>query len=294
MVERSLSMREVRGSIPRISTLLKHVSHSTNPISSGTHMFILQSTHLISYKSFEISSIIFTKLKQKYNECIKNTEKLGVVSPVTADIDIATSVEPFHISKIAKELNLGPGDFIFIFLCFSSFLLIVYILLSVLDELEGSGDGYYVEMGLLQHHLEKESPPLPLAFVRLWVHFLIKSLLKGYFFWLLYTELNAVAIVMFCLSNGFHLPSSTIQGPTFGIKGGAAGGGYSQVAPMDEFNLHLTGDIHAIAAANNLLAAAIDTRIFHESTQSDKALLNRPCPPNKEGKRSFSDIMFRL
>ncbi|KAL0389400.1 UNVERIFIED_CONTAM: Formate--tetrahydrofolate ligase [Sesamum calycinum] len=59
------------------------------------------------------------------------------------------------------------------------------------------------------------------------------------------------------------------------------------------FNLHLTGDIHAITAANNLLAAAIDTRIFHESTQSDKALLNRLCPPNKEGKRSFSDIMFR-
>ena len=43
------------------------------------------------------------------------------------------------------------------------------------------------------------------------------------------------------------------QGPTFGIKGGAAGGGYSQVIPMDEFNMHLTGDIHAITAANNLL-----------------------------------------
>ncbi|KAG5227580.1 formate--tetrahydrofolate ligase [Salix suchowensis] len=83
------------------------------------------------------------------------------------------------------------------------------------------------------------------------------------------------------------------QGPTFGIKGGAAGGGYSQVVPMDEIYLHLTGDIHAIAAANNLLAAAVDTRIFHESTKSDKALLNRLCPPNKEGKRSFSDIMFR-
>ena len=43
------------------------------------------------------------------------------------------------------------------------------------------------------------------------------------------------------------------QGPTFGIKGGAAGGGFSQVIPMEEFNLHLTGDIHAISAANNLL-----------------------------------------
>ncbi|GIV75876.1 MAG: formate--tetrahydrofolate ligase [Litorilinea sp.] len=53
------------------------------------------------------------------------------------------------------------------------------------------------------------------------------------------------------------------QGPTFGIKGGAAGGGYSQVVPMEQFNLHLTGDIHAITAANNLLAAMIDNHIYH-------------------------------
>ena len=59
------------------------------------------------------------------------------------------------------------------------------------------------------------------------------------------------------------------QGPTFGIKGGAAGGGYAQVVPMEEFNLHLTGDIHAVTAANNLLAAAIDTRMFHEDSQTD-------------------------
>ena len=55
------------------------------------------------------------------------------------------------------------------------------------------------------------------------------------------------------------------MGPTFGIKGGAAGGGYSQVIPMEEFNLHLTGDIHAVTIANNLLAAAIDARIKHEA-----------------------------
>lgn len=65
------------------------------------------------------------------------------------------------------------------------------------------------------------------------------------------------------------------QGPTFGIKGGAAGGGYSQIIPMDEFNLHLTGDIHAVTAANNLVAAALDARCFHESTQSDEALFKR-------------------
>ncbi len=51
-------------------------------------------------------------------------------------------------------------------------------------------------------------------------------------------------------------------GPVFGIKGGAAGGGYAQVAPMDEINLHFTGDFHAIGAANNLLAAMIDNHIY--------------------------------
>jgi formate--tetrahydrofolate ligase len=53
------------------------------------------------------------------------------------------------------------------------------------------------------------------------------------------------------------------MGPTFGIKGGAAGGGYSQVVPMSDFNLHLTGDIHAVTAANNLLAAMIDNHLYH-------------------------------
>src|SRR5574344_604713 len=51
-------------------------------------------------------------------------------------------------------------------------------------------------------------------------------------------------------------------GPVFGIKGGATGGGYSQVLPMEDINLHFTGDFHAITAANNLLCAAIDNSIF--------------------------------
>ncbi|MFO7624481.1 MAG: formate--tetrahydrofolate ligase, partial [Anaerolineales bacterium] len=83
------------------------------------------------------------------------------------------------------------------------------------------------------------------------------------------------------------------QGPTFGIKGGAAGGGYSQVIPMEDFNLHLTGDIHAITAANNLLAAAIDARMFHETNQTDEKLFNALCPPDKQGNRSFSPSMLR-
>ncbi len=65
------------------------------------------------------------------------------------------------------------------------------------------------------------------------------------------------------------------MGPTFNIKGGAAGGGYSQIIPMEDFNLHLTGDIHAISVANNLVAAAIDSRMYHESRQSDEGLAKR-------------------
>jgi len=53
------------------------------------------------------------------------------------------------------------------------------------------------------------------------------------------------------------------MGPTFGIKGGAAGGGYSQVVPMELLNLHLTGDMHAVTAAHNMCAAALDAHLFH-------------------------------
>jgi formate--tetrahydrofolate ligase len=53
------------------------------------------------------------------------------------------------------------------------------------------------------------------------------------------------------------------MGPTFGIKGGAAGGGYSQVVPMEDLNLHLTGDFHAVTAAHNLLAAMVDNHLHH-------------------------------
>ncbi|GMQ00650.1 hypothetical protein CsSME_00047649 [Camellia sinensis var. sinensis] len=188
--------------------------------------------------------------------------KLQVVSPVPADIDIANSVQPLHISEIAQELNLSPNHYDL----YGKYK--AKVLLSVLDEVKGGGDGYYVVVGGIT--------PTPLG------------------------EGKSTTTVGLCQALGAFLDKKVVtclrqpsQGPTFGIKGGAAGGGYSQVIPMDEFNLHLTGDIHAITAANNLLAAAIDTRVFHESTQSDKALLNRLCPPNKEGKRSFNDIMFR-
>ena len=65
-------------------------------------------------------------------------------------------------------------------------------------------------------------------------------------------------------------------GPVFGIKGGATGGGYAQVAPMEDINLHFTGDIHAITAANNLLSALIDNHIYHgNELQIDKVVWKR-------------------
>ncbi|MCY3763021.1 MAG: formate--tetrahydrofolate ligase, partial [Gemmatimonadetes bacterium] len=65
------------------------------------------------------------------------------------------------------------------------------------------------------------------------------------------------------------------MGPTFGIKGGAAGGGKAQVIPMEELNLHLTGDIHAVTSAHSLLAAAVDARLYHEERLDDRRLGRR-------------------
>ena len=65
-------------------------------------------------------------------------------------------------------------------------------------------------------------------------------------------------------------------GPVFGIKGGATGGGYSQVAPMEDINLHFNGDIHAITSANNLLSALIDNHIYYgNELQFDKVIWKR-------------------
>ena len=61
-------------------------------------------------------------------------------------------------------------------------------------------------------------------------------------------------------------------GPVFGIKGGAAGGGLAQVVPMEDLNLHFTGDIHAVGAANNLLAALLDASILHGNPHTIDAL----------------------
>ncbi|CAM6120144.1 unnamed protein product [Calypogeia fissa] len=203
------------------------------------------------------------KLRSVGEEVMGVTRKLeNVVSPAPADGDIADSVVPVPIHLVAKDLGLNAEDF-HLYGPYKA-----KVLLSVRDRFKHVQDGYYIVVGGIT--------PTPLG------------------------EGKSTTTVGLCQALGAHLGKKVVttlrqpsQGPTFGIKGGAAGGGYSQVIPMDEFNLHLTGDIHAITAANNLLAAAIDARIFHEATQSDKGLLNRLCPAARDGSRSFAKIMFR-
>ena len=188
--------------------------------------------------------------------------KIKLRYPVPSDIEIAQEAYLKPIAQIAEEVGLRPdelelhGDYK------------AKVKLEVLNRLKDVPDGKYIDVTAIT--------PTPLG------------------------EGKSTTMVGLSQALGAHLGKRVFtcirqpsQGPTFGIKGGAAGGGYSQVIPMEDFNLHLTGDLHAITAANNLLAAAIDTRMFHESRQTDEALFRRLCPPDKEGNRKFSPTMLR-
>ncbi|EKM82679.1 hypothetical protein AGABI1DRAFT_118122 [Agaricus bisporus var. burnettii JB137-S8] len=187
--------------------------------------------------------------------------KLDILDNVPSDIEISMAQTPKPISQLASEIGILPHE------------LENYgnakakVDLSVLDRLAYRKDGKYIVVAGIT--------PTPLGEGKSTTTIGLAQALGA--------ELGRPSFA--CIRQ----PS---QGPTFGIKGGAAGGGYSQVIPMDEFNLHLTGDIHAVTAANNLLAAALDARIFHEATQSDKALYSR-LVPSKKGKREFAPLMFK-
>nr|XP_057946756.1 C-1-tetrahydrofolate synthase, cytoplasmic [Doryrhamphus excisus] len=186
--------------------------------------------------------------------------KLNLQKPVPSDIVISRSCVPKNIDLLAKEVGLLSDE------------VELYgktkakVRLSIIKRLQAQPDGKYVVVtGITPTPLGEGKSTTTIGLVQaLGAHM----------------KLNVFANV--------RQPS---QGPTFGIKGGAAGGGYSQVIPMEEFNLHLTGDIHAITAANNLVAAAIDARMFHESTQTDKALYNRLVPLSG-GQRKFSPVQI--
>ncbi|KAL1461543.1 hypothetical protein WDU94_013428 [Cyamophila willieti] len=190
-----------------------------------------------------------------------HTLPLNLQSPVPSDIEIARSQDPKDISQLAQEIGLHTSEFN----CYGKTK--AKISTDVLDRLQHVKDGKYIVVAGIT--------PTPLGEGK-------STTTIGL----------AQALAAHKQKNTFACVRQPSQGPTFGIKGGAAGGGYSQVIPMDEFNLHLTGDIHAVTAANNLAAAQLDARMFHEETQTDEQLYNRLVPKVK-GKREFSIIQRR-
>ncbi|RXW20745.1 hypothetical protein EST38_g5117 [Candolleomyces aberdarensis] len=187
--------------------------------------------------------------------------KLKLLENVPSDIEIAMAQTPKPVAKLAEEIGILPDELE----SYGKYK--AKVSLDVLDRLEHRKDGKYIVVaGITPTPLGegKSTTTIGLA--------------------------QALGAVLGRPS--FACVRQPSQGPTFGIKGGAAGGGYSQVIPMDEFNLHLTGDIHAVTAANNLLAAALDARILHEATQSDKALYSR-LVPSKKDKREFAPLMLK-
>ncbi len=154
------------------------------------------------------------------------------------DLSIARSVTPKPIQQIAADLGLQPDE------------LWLYgttkakVLHSSLEVRNNDANGKYIDVTAIT--------PTPLGEGKTTTTI---GLLQG----LAKRGQRAMACI--------RQPS---QGPTFGIKGGAAGGGRAQIIPMEEFNLHLTGDMHAITAAHNLIAAALDARLMHERDFSDE------------------------
>lgn len=189
--------------------------------------------------------------------------KLKLLKPVPSDIEIAQAGKLKPILQIAEELGIKENE-LELFGPYKA-----KIKLEILNRLAKRKDGKYIDVTAIT--------PTPLG------------------------EGKTTTTVGVSQALGAHLGKKIMtvirqpsQGPTFGIKGGAAGGGYSQIIPMEDFNLHLTGDIHAITAAHNLCAAALDVRIMHEAnTPDDEKLFNALCPPDKQGNRRFSPTMLR-
>lgn len=173
---------------------------------------------------------------------------IKIKHPVPSDIEIAQACKMKPILQVAEEIGLKPKELEL----FGNYKAKVH--LEVRDRLKKRKQGKYIDVTAIT--------PTPLG------------------------EGKTTTTVGLSQALGAHLKQSVMtcirqpsMGPTFGIKGGAAGGGYSQVVPMEDFNLHLTGDIHAVTAANNLLAAAIDSRIFHEhEITDDNKLAQALCP----------------
>jgi formyltetrahydrofolate synthetase len=162
------------------------------------------------------------------------------MAKVPSDIEISRAAKPIPITEIAAKAGILPqelepyGD------------VKAKVKLSILDRLADKPYGKYIDVTAIT--------PTPLGEGKTT------------------TSVGLTQAMGLIGKNVILCIRQPSMGPTFGIKGGAAGGGYSQVIPMEEFNLHLTGDIHAVSIAHNLLAAAIDARIMHEDEMSDEDL----------------------
>ncbi|MGB2983397.1 MAG: formate--tetrahydrofolate ligase [Candidatus Bipolaricaulia bacterium] len=169
---------------------------------------------------------------------------VGNTKKVPSDLEIAQAAKPKPITQVAAELGIledelephGKWK--------------AKVTLDILDRLGDRPSGKYIDVTAIT--------PTPLG------------------------EGKSTTMVGLVQALGSELGKNVIccirqpsMGPTFNIKGGAAGGGYSQVVPMEDFNLHMTGDIHAITVSHNLVAAALDTRLYHESRQTDEGLAKR-------------------
>ena len=172
-----------------------------------------------------------------------------VNNPVPSDIEIAQEAKMRPIMEVAADLGLSEDDLDL----YGKYKAKVH--LDVLEKFQDRPQGKYIDVTAITPTPLGEGKTVTTIGVSQGLHYIGKN-------------------VMTCIRQ----PS---QGPTFGIKGGAAGGGYSQVVSMEDFNLHLTGDIHAVSAAHNLLAAAIDNRLAKEARWSTTFLAKALCPDDE-------------
>ncbi|TEU22142.1 MAG: formate--tetrahydrofolate ligase [Anaerolineales bacterium] len=174
---------------------------------------------------------------------------VDVKSPVPSDIEIAQAANMRPIREVAEEVGLAEDDLDL----HGKYKAKIH--LDVLEQLKDRPSGKYIDVTAITPTPLGEGKTVTTIGVSQGLAYLGKK-------------------VFTCIRQ----PS---QGPTFGIKGGAAGGGYAQVVSMEDFNLHLTGDIHAVGAAHNLLAAAIDNRLAKEARWSTSFLAKALCPDDE-------------
>ncbi|PFH54351.1 hypothetical protein AMATHDRAFT_72848 [Amanita thiersii Skay4041] len=186
---------------------------------------------------------------------------LNILDNKPSDIEIATTHAPKPIVKLAKEIGLSSEETE----TYGKYRAKVEP--SVLERLAHRQDGKYVIVSSITPTLLGEGKTTTTI-----------GLAQA-----LGAELRRPAFACICQPG---------RSPTFGSKGGSTGGGYSQVIPSHELNPLLTGEIHAVTDANNLLVSTLNSRILDEATQSDEVLFDRLIPM-VNGRRTFTLQMLK-